>query len=46
MLFDPFSYFGEVFVFLADVVLFAEVDEVDDWFGGEEEERVYDFDLE
>lgn len=32
-------------VFLADVVFLAEVDEVDDWFGGEEEERVDYFDL-
>ena len=42
---DPFGDFGEVFVFLADVVLFGEVDEVDDRFCGEEEEGVYDFDL-
>jgi len=26
-----------VFVLLADVVFFREVDEVDDWLGGEEE---------
>ena len=45
MLFDPFGDFGEVFVFLADVVFFAEVDEEDDGFGGEEEERIYYFDL-
>lgn len=43
--FDPFGDFGEVFVFLADVVFFAEVDEVDDWFCGEEEEGVDHFDL-
>ena len=42
---DPFGDFGEVFVFLSDVVFFAEVDEVDDWFGGEEEEGVDYFDL-
>lgn len=46
MLFDPFHDFAEVFVFLSDVVFFAEVDEVDDGFGGEEEERVYYFDLD
>ena len=34
MLFDPFGNFGEVFVLLPDVVFFAEVDEVDDRFGG------------
>lgn len=45
VLFDPLSDFREVFVFLADVVFFAEVDEVDDWFGGEEHEGVDDFDL-
>jgi len=43
--FDPFGDFGEMFVFLADVIFFAEVDEVDDWFCGEEKEGVYDFDL-
>ena len=43
--FDPFGDFGEVFVFLADVVFFAEVDEEDDGLGGEEEEGVYYFDL-
>lgn len=43
--FDPGGDGGEVFVFLADVVFFAEVDEVDDWFCGEEEEGVYCFDL-
>ena len=45
MFFDPFGDFGEVFVFLADVVFFGEVDEVDDGFGGEEEEGVDYFDL-
>ena len=43
---DPFGDFGKVFVLLTDVVLFAEVDEVDDWFGGEEEERVDCFNLD
>ena len=32
-------------VFLADVVLFTEVDEVDNRFGCKEKERVYHFDL-
>ena len=32
-------------VFLPDIVLFTEVDEVDDGFGCEEKERVYDFNL-
>lgn len=43
--FDPLGDFGEVLVFLADVVFFAQVDEVDDWFCREEEEGVYYFDL-
>ena len=34
MFFHPVEDFGEVFVLLADVVFFGEVDEVDDWFGG------------
>lgn len=42
---EPFHDFGEVFVFLTEVVFFAEVDHVDYWFGGEEEERVDYFDL-
>ena len=46
VLFDPLGDFGEVFVFLADVVFFTEVDEVDDGFGGEEEEGVDDLDLD
>ena len=45
MLFDPFGDFGKVFVFLAYVVFFAEVDEEDDGFGGEKEEGIYYFDL-
>jgi hypothetical protein len=32
-------------VLLSDVVFLAQIDEVDDWLGGEEEERVDDFDL-
>jgi hypothetical protein len=43
--FDPLGDLGEVLVLLADVVLFREVDKEDDGFGGEEEERVDDFDL-
>lgn len=43
---DPFGDFGQVFVLLADVVFFAEVDEIDDRFRGEEEQRVDYFDLE
>ena len=35
MFFDPFGDFGEMFVLLTDVVFFAEVDQVDDGFGGE-----------
>ena len=45
MLFDPLCYFWEMFVLLTDVVLFTEIDKVNDWFGGEEEERIYDFNL-
>ena len=45
MFLDPLGDFGKVLVLLPDVVLFAEVDEVDDGLGGEEEEGVDDFDL-
>jgi len=45
MFLDPLGNFGEVLVLLSDVVLFAEVDEVDDGLGREEEEGVDDFDL-
>ena len=34
-----------MFVFLADIVFFAEVDEEDDRFCGKEVQRVYNFDL-
>ncbi len=34
-----------MFVLLADVVLLAEVDEVDDGLGGQKLKRVYNFDL-
>lgn len=45
MLLDPCSNLGQVLVLLADVVLLAEVDEVDDGLGRKEEERVDDLDL-
>lgn len=38
MLLDPFSNLGKVLVLLSDVVALAQVDEVDDGLGGEEEE--------
>jgi hypothetical protein len=43
--FDPFGDLGKVLVLLSDVVFFAEVDEVDNWFGCEKEEWVDDLDL-
>lgn len=46
MLVDPGLDLGQVLVLLADVVLFGEVDEEDDGFGGEELELVDYFDLE
>lgn len=33
MFFDPFRDFGEILVLLTDVILFTEVDEVDDRLG-------------
>ena len=45
MFLNPFSDFREMFVLLPDVIFFAEVDEIDNGFGGEEEERIDDFDL-
>ena len=45
VLFDPFGNLRKVLVLLSDVIFFAEVDEVDDWLGREEEERIYGFDL-
>jgi hypothetical protein len=45
MLLDPLCNFGKVLVLLADVVLFTQVDKVDNWLGGKQEERVYDLDL-
>lgn len=45
MLLDPFHDLCQVLVLLSDVVFFAQVNEVYDWLGCEEEERVDDFDL-
>lgn len=42
---DPFGDLGQMLVLLSDVVLLAKVDEVDHRFGGEEEQRVDDLDL-
>jgi hypothetical protein len=45
VLLDPGSNLGQILVLLANVVLLAEVDEVDDRLGRKEEERVDDLDL-
>jgi len=45
VLLDPCSDLGEVFVLLPDVVALAQVDEVDDGLGCEEEEGVDGLDL-
>lgn len=45
MCLDPFDDLRQMLVLLPDVILLAEVDEVDDGFGGEKEERVNCFDL-
>lgn len=45
MLFDPLGDLGEMLVLLSKVVLFAEIDEVDDRFGCKEEEWIDDFNL-
>lgn len=45
MFFDPFGNLRKMLVLLSDVIFLAEVDEVDNGFGAEEEERIYDFDL-
>lgn len=42
---DPFRDLAEMLVLLSDVVLLAQVDEVDDWLGSQEEERVNVLDL-
>ena len=41
----PLGDLGQVLVLLADVVSLGEVDEVDNWLGGQEEERVNGFNL-
>jgi hypothetical protein len=46
ILLDPFHDLAEMLVLLSDVVLLAQVDEVDNRLGGEEEERVDELDLE
>ena len=45
VLFDPFCNLRKMLVLLSDVVFLAKVNKVDDGFGGEEEERIYGFDL-
>lgn len=45
VLLDPFEHLGKVLVLLANVVLLAKVDEVDNGLGSEKEERVDDLDL-
>ena len=40
MLLDPFHNLSEMLVLLSDVVLLAQVDEVDNRLGSEEEKRV------
>ncbi len=45
MFLDPFSDLREMLVLLPNVIFLAEVDEIDNGFSGEEEERIDDFDL-
>ena len=45
MFFDPFGNLGKMLILLSDIVFLAEIDEVDNWFSGKEEERIYDLDL-
>lgn len=45
MLLDPFGDFGKMLVLLADVVLLAKVDEVDNRLGGQQKKRIDDLDL-
>lgn len=45
MFFDPFGNLGKMFILLSDVIFLAKVDEVDDRFSAEEEERIDDFNL-
>jgi hypothetical protein len=42
---NPGLYFGEVLVFLANVVFFGEIDKIDYWLGGEEKKIINDFNL-
>ena len=43
---NPLHEFRNILVLLTDVVLLAQVDQVDNWFSSEEEQRVDDFDLQ
>lgn len=45
MLFNPFGDLRKMFVLLADVVLLAKIDKVDNGLSAKEEERIYDFNL-
>lgn len=45
MFLDPGGDTGKVLVLLSDVILLAQVDEVDYWLCGEKEERVDELDL-
>jgi hypothetical protein len=45
MLLDPFGNLGQVLVLLAEIVLLAEVDQVNDGLGRQKEERVDHFNL-
>jgi hypothetical protein len=45
VLLDPLSDLGKMLILLADVVLLAEVDEVDDRLGSKQEKGVNDLDL-
>ncbi len=45
VLLDPFGDFGKMLVLLADVVLLAKVDEVDNRLGGQQKKRIDDLDL-
>ena len=46
LLLDPLEQLGKVLVLLADKVLLAEVDKVNDRLGSQKEQRVDDFDLD
>ena len=43
--FDPLSDLRKMLVLLSDVILFAEIDEINNGFGAEKEERIYNLDL-